>query len=85
MYFSIKRKKEIMTTPFIRNGIYFLMKELKKSNKNHHNSSSHHSSSHNCSDSSSNRKDSMILTLQAITFHLEAKTNLHKVGRKIIG
>jgi hypothetical protein len=34
MYFSMSRKKEIMTTTVMRNGIDLLMKDLKKSNNN---------------------------------------------------
>jgi hypothetical protein len=74
MYFSMSRKQEIMTTTVMRNDIDFLMKELKKSNNNHNRSDSNNSS----------KKDSMIWTLQAVTIHLEAKTDLHKAGRKII-
>jgi beta-lactamase class D len=79
----MRRKHEIMMTTFMRNGIEFLMKELKKSinNNNHHNNSS----SPNRSDIiNSSMKDSVIWTIQAVTVHLEVKTDLHKVGRKII-
>jgi hypothetical protein len=73
-----------MTTTVMRNGIDFLMKELKKSNKNHH-SNNHHNRSHNRSDSNnSSKRDSVIWTLRAVIVHLGAKTNLHKVGWKII-
>jgi hypothetical protein len=82
MYFSMSRKQEIMTTTVMRNGRDFLMKELKKSSNSHHRNN-HHSSSHHHSDNNSN-KDSVIWTIQAVTVHLEVKTDLHKVGRKII-
>jgi hypothetical protein len=76
----------------MRNGIDFLMKELKKrrNNNNHHHNNhncnkSHHNSSHNRRDNNNNNnKDSMIWTLQAVKFHLVVKRDLHKVGRKII-
>jgi hypothetical protein len=56
------------------------MKELKKSS-----SSNPHNNSHPRSDNSNNnKKDSVIWTIQAVTVHLEVKTDLHKVGRKII-
>jgi hypothetical protein len=77
----MSRKHEIMTTTVMRNGIDFLMKELKKSNNNHHNSNYHNRSDNN---NNINKKDSVIWTLQAVIVHLEAKTDLHKVGRKII-
>jgi hypothetical protein len=84
MYFSMSRKQEIMMTKFMRNGMDLLMKELKKSSSSNQ-QNSHHSNSHNRSDSSSSRKkDSVIWTLQAVTVHVEAKIDLHKVGRKII-
>jgi hypothetical protein len=73
-------EQKIMTTTIKRNGRDFLMKELKKSRSS--SSSSPHSSSHPRSDSS--KKDSMIWTIQTVTVHLEVKTDLHKVGRKII-
>ena len=80
-----------MTTTVMRNDRDLLMKELKKSNNNNNNphSNSHprsdSHSSHPRSDSSSiNKKDSMIWKIQAVTVHLEVKTDLHKVGRKII-
>jgi hypothetical protein len=41
MYFSMSRKQEIMTTTIMRNGIDFLMKELKKSSSSIPQSSSH--------------------------------------------
>jgi hypothetical protein len=68
----------------MRNDIDFLMKELKKSNNNHHNNN-HHNSNHNRIDNNNN-KDSVIVTwtLQAVRVHLVVKTDLHKVGRKII-
>jgi hypothetical protein len=66
----------------MRNERDFLMKELKKRSSSSNNP---HSSNHPHSDnSSSSKKDSMIWTIQAVTVHLEVKTNLHKVGRKII-
>jgi hypothetical protein len=89
MYFSMSRKQEIMTTTIMRNGKDFLIKELKNSSS----SISPHSSSHPCSNnnnhprhnsSSSSKKDSVIWTIQAVIVHLEVKTDLHKVGRKII-
>jgi hypothetical protein len=79
MYFSMRRKPKIMTTIVMRNGRDFLMKELKKSSNSHHNNSHHRSDSR-----SSNNKDSVIWTIQAVTVHLEVKTDLYKVGRKII-
>jgi hypothetical protein len=82
MYFTMSRKQEIMMTIVMRNGRDFLMKELKKRNSS---TSSPHSSSHPPSDSSSSsKKNSVIWTIQAVTVHLEVKTDLHKVGRKII-
>ena len=85
MYFSMSRKQEIMTTTVMRNGRDFLMKELKKSNSNNHphNDNNSHPHSDNSS-SNSSKKDSVIWTIQAVTIHLEVKTDLHKVGRKII-
>jgi hypothetical protein len=71
----------------MRNDIDFLMKELKKSinNNNNHNYSDNRNNNHNCRDNNnSNKKDSVIWTIQAVTVHLEVKTYLHKVGRKII-
>jgi hypothetical protein len=67
------------------------MKDLKKSSS----SSSPHNSKHPCSDNNShprsdsdsnnsNKKDSMIWKVQAVTVHLAVETDLHKVGRKII-
>jgi hypothetical protein len=48
-------------------------------------SSNSHSNNHPRNDSSSSsKKDSMIWTIQEDTVHLEVKTNLQKVGRKII-
>jgi hypothetical protein len=88
MYFSMSRKQKIMMTTVMRNGRDFLMKELKKRS-----SSSPHSSNHPCSDkknhpckdsSSSSKKNSVIWTIPAVTVHLQVKTDLHKVGRKII-
>jgi hypothetical protein len=85
MYFSMSRKQEIMKKIIMRNDIELLMKDLRKSNnKNHHINDHNCSSSHNRNDNSNNIKDSMLWTLQAITFHLVLKTDLHKVGRKII-
>jgi hypothetical protein len=60
------------------------MKELKKSSSNHHNSNNHHSTASTTTTDNNNKKDLVIWTIQAVTVHLEAKTDLHKVGRKII-
>jgi hypothetical protein len=73
----------------MRNGRDFLMKELKKSSSNScpHNNIHPRSDNNNHprSDSSNNnKKDSVIWTIQAVTVHLGVKTDLHKVGRKII-
>jgi hypothetical protein len=84
MYFSMSRKQEIMTSSTMRNDIDFLMKELKKSSSNSSYHNNHHSSDHNCRDNNNKKKDSVIWTLQVVTVHLKAKTDLHKVGRKII-
>ena len=89
MYFSMRRKQEIMTTIVMRNGRDFLMKELKKSSRsnNPHNNNHPRSDNNNRprSDNNNNiKKDSVIWTIQAVTVHLEVKTDLHKVGRKII-
>jgi len=68
-------------TTVMRNGRDFLMKELKKSSS----SNNPHSSNHPCIINNNNsRKDSVIWTIQAVTVHLEVKTDLYKVGRKII-
>jgi hypothetical protein len=88
MYFSMSKKQEIMTTTIMRNGRDFLMKELKKSSSSIPHNNSHPRSDNNnhpCSDSSSSsKKDSVIWTIPAVTVHLQVKTDLHKVGRKII-
>jgi hypothetical protein len=65
-----------MTTTVMRNGIDFLMKELRKNINNHDNRN------HN----NNNKKESVtvIWTLQAVRVHQVVKTYLHKVGRKII-
>jgi hypothetical protein len=81
MYFSMSRKQEIMTTTVMKSGINFLMKELKKSSSNHHNNN-HHSNIHNSN--KKKKKGSMIWTIQVVKVHLEVRTDLHKVGRKII-
>jgi hypothetical protein len=67
-------------------GIEFLMKDLKKSNNNinHHNNNNHNRSDNNNNNNKKKKKDSVIWTIQIVTIHLEAKTDLHKVGSKII-
>jgi hypothetical protein len=59
------------------------MKELKKRSNNNSHHKSYHNNNHNRRNNNS-KKDSVIWTLQAVTVHLEAKIDLHKVGRKII-
>jgi hypothetical protein len=73
----------------MRNDRDLLMKELKKSSSNNipHNNSHPPSNNNNhpCNDSNNNsKKDSMIWKIQEVTVHLAVKTDLHKVGRKII-
>jgi hypothetical protein len=73
----------------MRNGTDFLMKELKKRSNNsfpHNNIHPRNDKNiHPCSDrSSSNKKDSVIWTIPAVTVHLQVKTDLHKVGSNII-
>jgi hypothetical protein len=84
----MSRKKEIMTTTVMRNGRDFLMKELKKSSSSPHSSShprsDNNSHPHSDNSNSNNKKDSVIWTIPAVTVHLQVKTDLHKVGRKII-
>jgi hypothetical protein len=74
----------------MRNDRDFLMKELKKSSS----SNCPHNNIHPCSDNNSHphsdnnnnsKKDSVIWTIPAVTVHLQVKTDLHKVWRKIIG
>jgi hypothetical protein len=72
-----------MTTIVTRNDIDILIKELKKSSSSSSHHNNHHNSSHNHR-SSNSKKGSVIWILRAVTVHLEAKTDLHKVGRKII-
>jgi hypothetical protein len=88
MYFSMSRKQEIMTTTVMRNGRDFLMKELKKSSSSNipHNNIHPHSNNNNHphnNSSNRNKKDSVIWTIQVVIVHLEVKTDLHKVARKI--